>query len=98
MARKQNALPGLEPKSIKEIDDAAEAYVKERDKRVKQSEREVTAKQALIAAMQKHKIEVYKDPSVTPPLIVTVVPGKPGVKVTEAPDDEEDDAQEELDT
>jgi hypothetical protein len=97
MAKNQLPIPGTERKSIAEIDDAAEAYVKERDKRVKQSEREVDAKQALIAVMQKHKVEVYKDPSADPPLIVTVTPGKPGVKVTEAPDDDEpeDDGPEE---
>ena len=83
MAKKQKSLPGMEPESIKEIDDAAEAYVKERDKRVRQTVREVDAKTALIDVMKKNKVSVYKDRNCTPPLVVTLSDGKTAVKVVE---------------
>lgn len=89
MARKQTALPGMEREVNKEVDVAAEVYVKSRDKRVKASEHEVADKAALIAAMQKAKLSVYKDEEAG--LVITLTPGKPNVKVQEATDDETDD-------
>lgn len=49
-------------------------------------------KAALIAAMQKHKLTVYKDEDAG--LIITLSPGKPNVKVQEADDEEADDEAE----
>jgi hypothetical protein len=88
MAKKQKALPGMEKETIAEVDDAAEQYVKERDKRMTMTEKEVEAKQALIYVMRKHKLTVYKDDNVDPPLIVTLADGKPVVKVTRDESDE----------
>lgn len=84
MPKKQLEIAGTERQREPEIDSAAEAYVEQRDKRMKLTEKEVTAKEALIAVMKKHKLEVYRDDSVSPPLVVTLVPGKDKVKVTEA--------------
>jgi hypothetical protein len=70
MARKKQAdLPGMERKTIREVNDAAEA------------------KQALISAMQKHELSVYRDDSASPPLVVTLVEGKVNVKVALESDD-----------
>lgn len=86
MAKKQKALPGMEREVHEEVDVAAEVYVKTRDKRVKLTEHEVADKAALIAAMQKHKLTVYKDEERG--LVITLTPGKTGVKVQELKDDE----------
>jgi hypothetical protein len=91
--RKQQRIPGTEPASIKELDDAAEAYVEARDARMSCTEVEVVAKAALIAAMKKHGVEVYKDESSVPALVVTVVPGKDNVKVSRV-DGDDDEAEE----
>jgi len=89
MARKkQTELPGMERKTVKELDDAAEAYVEQRDARMVLSVKEKDAKDALIAVMKKHGLDVYKD--ATANLRVTLVPGKDGVKVTEDDGGEEE--------
>jgi hypothetical protein len=80
--KKQQALPGMERKRIEELDSAAETYVEARDERMKLTEREVEARQALVTAMQRHNLTVYKDESATPALIVTLAEGDPKVKVT----------------
>lgn len=89
-AKKQLKIPGTEGKAIKEVNDAAEHYVSMRDKRMKLTEKEVEAQTALLAAMKKHNVEVYRDDDASPPLVCTLVPGKDKVKVQKA--DEEDDA------
>lgn len=94
--KKQKQLPGFETKSIKELDDAAESYVEARDKRMKMTEKEVDAKEALIGVMKKHKLDVYRDENASPALVVTLLPGKDKVKVADAEEDagEEDDGDE----
>ena len=87
--KKQGELPGVEKQTIKELDDAAEAYVDARDARIKKSEVEAEAKQALIDVMKKHGKQVYRDDTTNPPLVVTLVPGKDGVRVSEAEEGEE---------
>lgn len=89
MAKRQKALPGLEKETIGEVDTAAEAYVKERDKRMTMTEKEVAAKDKLIEVMRKHKLTIYKDDNAEPPLIVTLTDGKPVIKVTRDESDEE---------
>lgn len=86
---------GLKRKRVKEIDDAAEHYVAQRDKRMKLTEKEVEAKEALLRAMRKHKVETYTDTEAVPPLTVIVTPGKDNVKVTVA--EEKADAGQETD-
>lgn len=97
MARRQQELEGMERERIKEIDDAAEAYVKARDARMKKTEAEVTTKQALIAAMKKHKVANYLDSEADPPLAITLVPGKDGVKVHEVDQGGDSDDEDETD-
>jgi hypothetical protein len=88
--KRQSELPGIERKVIKEIDAAAEAYVVERDKRMRLSKRESDAKQALIRVMKKHKVEAYRDDASTPPLII-FLSTVDNVKVTESELEEKDD-------
>jgi hypothetical protein len=83
---KQAQIPGTERKTVKEIDDAAAAYVEARDARKEAGEVEVEAKDSLIAVMKKHGVSVYRD--VEANLVVHVVPGKDGVKVQELPSDD----------
>lgn len=93
MAKKQKDLPGMERKTIKEIDTAAEELHEKNKKYAKAGEAVKTAKAALIAAMKKHGVEVYKDESVTPPLTITVTLGKENVKVTEGDDNDGDEPE-----
>jgi len=83
MARRQAALPGMERKTIAELDTAAEHYQSMKKTRMKWTEKEDEAKQKLIELMVKHQIESYKDESVNPPLVIVVVEGKTNVKVYE---------------
>jgi hypothetical protein len=53
--------PGVGQQNIPEIDDLAASYVKERDKRIRQTPREVDSKKALIAALHKHEKEIGRD-------------------------------------
>lgn len=89
MAKRQSRLPGMEGRRIKEIEDAADAYVVERDKRMKLTKKEVEAKTKLIEMMKKHDKTIYKDEDADPPYIVTLVTGKEQVKVTVDESDEE---------
>ena len=81
---RQKELSGVERETIKEIDDAAEAYVEARDKRMALTKKEVDAKDALIAVMRTHRRKVYKDENASPPLVVTLKDGKATVKVQTA--------------
>jgi hypothetical protein len=53
--------PGVAPARIPEIDDLCEAYVRERDKRVRQTPKEVDAKKALISSLHAHEKELGRD-------------------------------------
>lgn len=72
MSKRQAEIPGTERKVIKEVSDAAAGYVTQRDKRMKLSKKEKEAKDALIAAMKKHGVQVYRDTEAVPPFLVTV--------------------------
>lgn len=74
------------------MNDAAESYVAARDERMEHSKTESEAKEALITVMRKHDLMVYRDDDMNPPLVVTLVPGKDGVKVTKADDEEGEEA------
>ncbi len=73
MGKKQLEIAGTERKTVKEIDDAAEAYVDARDKRMKLTEKEKIAKDALVSVLKKHNLEVYRDDAANPPVVVTVL-------------------------
>lgn len=81
---KQQQIPGTERKTIKEIDDAAEAYVEARDKRMRLTEKEVERREALVNAMKRNGLTIYRDDSASPALLVMLKPGKDVVKVTTA--------------
>ena len=91
MAR-QGELPGTERKRIEEVETAAEAYVRVRDRRMKLSKSEKEAKDALIAVMRKHHLDVYKDTEATPPLVVRVSQTD-NVKVEAVASDDDEDGE-----
>lgn len=62
--------PGVEKKTIPEIETAAENYVALRDSRIATGIEEKKAKSALLAAMHAHEVTVYEYDS----KVVTVVP------------------------
>jgi hypothetical protein len=70
---KQTTIPGTTPKSIAEIDKAAEAYVEVRDKRMKLTVKEVEAQATLVAVMQKHGLTVYRCSSTDETLDVVMI-------------------------
>lgn len=80
MAR-QKELTGIEKESIKEIDDAAEAYEDVRDRRMALTKEEVERQRALVEAMRRHKRRVYRDDTASPPLLVTLTETEVKVKV-----------------
>ena len=89
---KQGTIPGTEQEGIQEVEDAAEGYVSARDARMKKTEKEVEAKDALIAVMTTHRKTVYK---LSDGSIVTVTPGKKSVKVSSPKDDKEEKGDDE---
>lgn len=60
MAR-QKDLPSIERESIPEITEAAEEYVKVRDRRIKALTQELEKKEALLPLMKEHKKTAYRD-------------------------------------
>lgn len=56
---KQKELPGVGRKEIKELDEAAEAYVDVRDRRMALTKEEVKAKETLTLLMKAHKMKAY---------------------------------------
>lgn len=88
---KQTQIPGTERKVQKDIANAGEAYVTERDRRMKLTEKEKAAKDALIAVMRKHEETVYRDDENG---VIITLTTKDQVKVTEV-DDEPADYDEE---
>jgi hypothetical protein len=76
---------GVAPARIKQLDNLAEAYVVERDKRLLQTPKEVAAKQKLIAAMHTHGDQLRQpDGSLVyryDEIAITLTPGKEKLKV-----------------
>lgn len=96
MPKSQMEIPGTEAPKIKEIELAAESYVEARDKRMRLTEKEVTAKTNLIQTVLEHQKELptnekgerlyrYGDD-----MLVVLKPGKPGVKVKHWTEDEDE--------
>lgn len=76
---------GVSPVQIADVDRLAEIYVRERDKRMKLTPREVNAKQNLVAALHAHESKL-KQPDGTivyrfDSLAITLTPGKEKLKV-----------------
>jgi dissimilatory sulfite reductase (desulfoviridin) alpha/beta subunit len=57
---KQEQLPGVGPKRIKEIEAAAEEYVQARDTRIAWNKKEAEAKKNLADLINKHGVEAYE--------------------------------------
>lgn len=96
MPRKQLEIPGTEAASIPEVEDAAEKYVVIRDKRMRLTEAEVTAKTNLIQVLLQHEGQLSPGEDGTKTYrydeeIVILKPGKRGVKVKAAHEDEDEE-------
>lgn len=96
MAKKTQELPGIEGEGVSavhipEVDQLAEAYVKERDKRLRVMPKEVAAKLKLIDAMHAHaKKLMLPDGSLTyryDEMVITLEPGKEKLKVRDVSQD-----------
>lgn len=96
MAKKQADLPemegpGVAPISIGPVEEAAENYIKERDKRMKLTPKEVEAKRKLIATIHEHEDKIGKQPDGTivyryEDIIIRLEPGPEKLKVKAARD------------
>jgi hypothetical protein len=96
MAKKQADLPAMEgpgvaPVKIPQVDALAEAYIKERDKRLKLTPKEVSAKQRLVDALHAHADKIGLQPDGTivyryDTVVITLTPGKEKLKVIDAAD------------
>jgi len=71
------ALPGMEEEVDSELEEAADAYVEARDKRMKLTRAEVSTRDALLALMKERKRKVYRRDELT----IMVAAGKDKVKV-----------------
>jgi len=80
--------PGVAQPRIKSVDDAAEIYIKERDKRCAMTPREIAAKQKLIEQLHTHADKIGRDRDGTivyryDDNIVILKPGKETLQVKE---------------
>lgn len=92
MARQQT-FPTMKQKRITEVEDAAELYRIERNKRMKATEKEVAAKAKLIEVMKKAGITIYRDDDHKPPLLVLLSAGADKVQVKDVEDDEPEEPE-----
>lgn len=86
---KQDALPGLENRKIKALQDAAMDYADIRDQRQALTTQEVELKQKLIDLMHKHERETYTYQGVT----ITLVHEEENVKVKVSKPKSDDDEE-----
>lgn len=86
--QKQQVIPGTKSRAIREIDDAAEAYLDVRDKRQRMTEQEVEKRSALEGVMRRHKLREYRSDDAG--LSVTLV-GQEKAKVRRTTDEAEAD-------
>lgn len=95
--RRQGELEGINPPRNTEVENAAELYHRDMSARVAASNKEKVTKAELIKAMEKHGLQSYRDSSAVPPIMITLKPGKLGVKidVLEGADDSEEITTEE---
>lgn len=57
---KQRPLPGMERAVAKDVEEAADAFVNIRDRRMSLTEKESEAQATLLAAMKAHKLSSYR--------------------------------------
>ena len=89
--KKQGFLPGMDPPSIKAIDDAADIYYDVMTERVKLSKEEDEAKDNLIDKMKEHGLDRYE----TADGKVVTVTSKSNIKVKRKKDAEESNGEDE---
>lgn len=78
---RQQPIPGTERKVNKTVAAAGQAYVHEAALQARQQGKTKAAKELLIAAMQKHGEETFRDDESNPPVIVSLTERR-GIKVT----------------
>lgn len=83
MAKRQLEIAGTEQKRIKEVVDAAEAYVEQRDKRIALSAKEKAQKAALVEVMKKHSLTVYRDMEADPHDVAAAAGGEQSLTAAE---------------
>lgn len=74
---KQKALPGMEDRKLKDLNDAAEAYAEKRDARMELLREEVTLKNRVHDLMRSHKKTKY----VYENLEIEIMPGEEKLRV-----------------
>ena len=79
--RRQGEFDGMAPPRNTEVENAAELYHQDMKARVALSNKEKVSKADLIKVMRKHQIESYRDSTAVPPIMITLKPGKDGVKI-----------------
>jgi hypothetical protein len=87
---RQQSIPGTEAKIPAAVRAAGDAYVEEAAATAQSKKKTDEAKAVLLAAMEKHNVELYKDDSVDPPIIVAQTIRK-GIKVTKLKKRREDE-------
>ncbi|HVJ57748.1 MAG TPA: hypothetical protein VM574_07920 [Terrimicrobiaceae bacterium] len=79
--------PGVSPLHLPEVDDLAQRYIKERDKRLIQTPKEVAAKRMLIDALHNHEKEITQPDGQLvyryDEMKITLIPGKEKLRVEE---------------
>lgn len=90
---KQGRLPGMEPLSVREIDDAAANYFEVMTDRCKLSKDEDEAKDCLIDKMKTHGVDRYE----TPDGLVVTVTAKSNVKCRRKKEESNGDGDEDGD-
>jgi hypothetical protein len=90
-AKQQFLSEEMRPKTIKELDEAADDYVVKRDERMERQKPEKDAKALLMALMLKHNLKQY----VFDGKMVFIEPGEPTVKVKDLKVEKDDSDPEE---
>lgn len=90
--KKQEALPGLEDRTVDDLHQKALEYASTRDSRMELLQTEVRLKGELLELMKKHKRDTYECEGVE----ISIVHGEDTIKVKvhRAGDDQEDEGEE----
>lgn len=78
---RQLRVPGTEDKVPAAVKAAGEAYVTEAAKEAKQKKKVNESKEVLLAAMEKHDVEQFRDDEASPPVIISRTE-RHGIRVT----------------
>lgn len=78
---RQQSIPGTEQKIHAAVRAAGDAYVDEAAKSARAKKKSDESKAVLLAAMEKHDVETFRDDEADPPVIITRTE-RHGIKVT----------------